>query len=111
MMAIGTRTRVVHVRVEPYDVYIGRRARGGFVSSRYANPYPITEQMPRERSLAAFARHLDRTLAVEPDFLEPLRDKVLGCWCRPHDGFRGRLLCHGQIIVGRLYGVPPESVE
>lgn len=111
MIAVSTRTLVVHVRVAPYDVYIGRRARGGFAASRYASPFPITAEVSRAQSLALFAAYLDTMLAADAGFLEPLRDKVLGCWCRPHGGFQGRLLCHGQIMVGRLLGVPPESVE
>lgn len=45
-----------------------------------------------------------------PD-LEPLRGMRLACWCAPPEGFNGRLLCHGQVIAGLLYGVPPETVE
>jgi hypothetical protein len=50
-------------------------------------------------------------LAEDSEFLEPLRGKRLACWCRPPEGFNGRLLCHGQVIAGLLDGVAPEMVE
>ena len=43
--------------------------------------------------------------------IEALKGKSVACWCRPPEGFQGRLLCHGQILVGIANGIPPESVE
>lgn len=93
----------------PFDLpdHVVRVDRG----SKYGNQYPIGGMYDREVSLALYARYLDERLAKEPEYLEPLRGKGLACWCRPPEGFRGRLLCHAQIIVGRLYGIAPEAVE
>lgn len=90
--------------------------------TRYGNPYRIGDpepswtpqdgpwgaQMGRDDVLRLFAEY---TKPIHPSFWEPLRGKQMACWCRPKEGFQGRLLCHGQIIAGILYGVEPETVE
>lgn len=47
----------------------------------------------------------------DPLFIEPLRRKRLGCWCRPNGGFQGQLLCHAQVIVAYQDGCDPSEVE
>ena len=101
-------TRVVNIRREPYDVYIGR-GRGSILG----NPYRITQDCDRECALQRFRVYFARRLKDDPGFkaaVEGLRGKFLGCFCAPAAGFKGRLLCHGQIIAGYLDGVSPESV-
>lgn len=39
---------------------------------------------------------------LDPEFVERLkliRDKTLVCFCKPKDGFQGKLLCHGQLLA------------
>lgn len=95
----------------PYDVRrIDRR-------TKYGNPYVISKavrdghQMTRTHVIDLYRIWLADRLLVEPSFLEPLRGYRLACYCRPIEGFAGRLMCHGQIIVGILAGVEPSSVE
>lgn len=77
--------------VMPEDaIYVGR-------PTKYGNPFRV--QMPMvdspESILVLFEEHLDKVLAVEPDFLEPLRGKDLACWCRP------TYPCHADVLLKR----------
>lgn len=104
-----------HVRLTTYIlpedvVRIDRRTVWG-------NPFkigalgPNLHPLDREQVIGLFRRYAETKIQQEPDWLEPLRGKTVACWCRPPEGFNGRLLCHGQVIVGLLYDVPPETVE
>lgn len=92
------KTTVVHCKREAYDVYIGR-------PSKWGNPYshkPGTlAEFQVESREEAVARYRDYVLS-RPDLLAALpelRGKRLGCWCAPKGGFKGQLLCHGQILA------------
>ncbi|MDE2102869.1 MAG: DUF4326 domain-containing protein [Patescibacteria group bacterium] len=118
------RTTVVHVN-DGYDVYIGRAVgRKGLKGSPWANPFKVTLAMrmwglsPEEarskvielyRDWVQSSRH-PRAAWIRKHVQE-LAGKRLGCWCKPEDGFRGRLLCHGQILAGLVDCVAPEDVE
>lgn len=99
------KTTVVNLRVEAYDVYIGRaiqrarnqRCRKGSI---YANPYPITRDRTREMSLSEYEKLWRWRLAgPERPFwlaqLLALRGERLGCWCKPK-------ACHGDVLVTLL---------
>ncbi|MCW5796792.1 MAG: DUF4326 domain-containing protein [Blastocatellales bacterium] len=40
---------------------------------------------------------------TQPELVEraarELKGKVLACWCRPIDGFKGELMCHAQLLA------------
>lgn len=106
-------TRVVNVRFERCTLYVGRARRSrGYTASRWANPFKIgTPGVPD--ALTAVALY-DAWLLTQPDLLADipsLRGLVLGCWCRPPDGFQHRLCCHGQVLAGRADGIRPEDVD
>lgn len=92
-------TRVVHCRKQPFDVYVGR-------PSRWGNPFKIGRDGDRETVIAKYRKWL----LNQPDLVEAarreLRGKILGCWCCPPEGFRGRLLCHGQILAAVANNLP-----
>jgi hypothetical protein len=83
--------RVVHCKREPYDVYIGR-------GSKWGNPYSHKQGTQaqhvvpdRETAIACYRAYLmtnDSLMAALPE----LKDKVLGCWCKPQ-------ACHGDVLV------------
>ena len=77
-------TRVVNLRDEPYDVYIGR-GRG----SRWGNDFVVGRDGTREEVIEKFRR--EKLPALRP-FLPELVDKVLGCYCKPK-------ACHGDILA------------
>jgi hypothetical protein len=84
--------RVVHVKHEPYDVYIGRAVPGtGLRRSKWFNPYEIGKHGSREEVILKYERYLlanEKLMAALPE----LRGKVLGCWCHPKR-------CHGDVLV------------
>lgn len=92
------KTKVVNLRKEPWDVYIGR-------PSKFGNPMRIGERIDgkpdpvsRGEAIAWFREYFKAKLKIDPKFkvaVEALRGKVLGCYCKP-------LPCHGDVIVEYL---------
>ena len=85
-------TRVVNLRKEAYDVYIGRAGKGQ--SGYFGNPFPL-QQYGAKRCLQLYRDHFYRRLNLDPDFKRnvlALRGKILGCFCAPGP-------CHGHVIV------------
>lgn len=77
------RERVVHIRREPYDVYIGRPGPWG-------NPFEIGRDGTREEVIAKFRAWIDADFVAAAR--KELRGKVLGCWCAPQP-------CHGDVLL------------
>ena len=78
------KTKVVHCRKSPYDIYIGR-------PSKWGNPFMMGGAGgTREEVVQKFREYImDSPLRND---LHELRGKVLACWCAP-------LLCHGDILA------------
>lgn len=96
------KTRVVHCWREVYDILIDR-------TTKWGNPFHVW-QYGREGCLKRY----EEWLPAQPQLLADLHElsgKTLGCWCKPPEGFKGRLLCHGQVLAGLCDNVPPESIE
>lgn len=77
-------TRVVNLRKERYDVYIGR-------GSKWGNRFVICRDGNREDVIGKYKEWIlknDELLSC----LGELKDKVLGCYCKP-------LACHGDVLV------------
>jgi hypothetical protein len=94
------RTRVVNVRHEACDVYIGRALRN-WPASPFANPFRIGPGRSREQAIEQYRAYLagrSELLAA----LEGLRGKRLGCWCAP-------LACHGDVLTELLEGPAPSQ--
>lgn len=80
-------TMVVHCKRSRYDVYIGR-------PSKWGNPFSIGKDGDRDEVIKKYKEWI----LNKPELLnelESLRDRVLGCWCKP-------LACHGDILVELL---------
>ena len=76
--------KVVNLRKEKYDVYIGR-------GSKWGNKFVVGRDGSREEVITKYKEWIlknDELLSC----LEELRDKVLGCYCKP-------LACHGDVLV------------
>ncbi len=74
-------TRLVNVKFDTFEVYIGREM-PGLKGSRWGNPYRGED---RWTNLARYRPWLVAQLA-DPEFRAAtlaLRDKTLGCWCAP----------------------------
>ena len=100
----SVKTSVVNVRLGQYDVYVGR-------PSKFGNPFVLMAGYTREEVVAKYRAKIEADPDMQRMAREELRGKRLGCWCRPPEGFQGRLMCHGQILAGVADGIPPESVE
>jgi hypothetical protein len=90
------RTRVVHVKKEPFDVYIGRAYAAHPKDSPLANPFKIGTHGSRREVIERY-REYARTNPAILALLDSLRGKVLGCWCSPE-------ACHGDVLVEMIEG-------
>ena len=84
---VTNETRVVNRRHEPYDVYIGR-------PSVWGNPYKIGRDGSREEVIAKYREYIIGQIEGGLS-LEPLRGKVMGCYCKPD-------ACHGDVLMELL---------
>lgn len=84
-------TTVVNKRFQKYDVYIGR-------GSKWGNPYTHIKGKTkakffvdsREESIEKYEEWIRQQPELLKD-LHELKNKRLGCYCRPHK-------CHGDIL-------------
>ena len=97
-------TRIVNLRVEPFDVYIGRMGRGE--DGYFGNPYRVRDTCMRCKqfhpdaasTIPCFRSYFEERLTYEPEFRErvhALLGKTLGCFCKPGP-------CHGDVLVEYL---------
>lgn len=89
-------TRVVNMKNESFDVYIGR-------GSKWGCPYTIIKDRPtlaieivdsKEEALSKYRQYV----LASPDLmnsLDELEGKVLGCFCKPE-------MCHGDVLLELL---------
>lgn len=91
--APAPRTRVVHCRQEPFDVFIGR-------PTDWASPFHIGPDGSRAEVVAKYCHWLIRHPGQLRD-VWTLRGRALGCRCAPQ-------VCHGDVLA-RLADV--ETVE
>lgn len=89
-----TETRVVNLRREPYDVYIGRANRAyNLKRSPWFNPFRVGRDGTRDECIAKYYDYLLSSYLI--NHIEELRGKTLGCWCKPN-------ACHGDVISDYL---------
>lgn len=104
-------TSVVHFQVEKCDTYIGRPSAWGNPFSHKRTGTLAQFIVPsRDEAVKKYRTYILKRLVQEPDlqqkFEKDIRNKVLGCWCKPAN-------CHGDVlaeIAGQLdAGVDFES--
>lgn len=83
--------KVVNVREESFDIFIGR-------PSKWGNPFSHKEKSNSKWKTSnrkeSIQKHKEWILS-QPDLLNDLheiRGKTLGCWCKPKS-------CHGDFLV------------
>jgi hypothetical protein len=95
-------TKVVNLRLEPYDVYIGRAGKGQ--DGYFGNPHPVgwcpicKKNHLREDAIEAFKKDFDARMLTDAKFrskVEALKGLTLGCFCKP-------LKCHGDVYQAWL---------
>lgn len=77
-------SKIVNIDKEPYDIYIGR-------GSIWGNPFIIGKHGNRNKVIEKYREYLLKNKFLM-DNLKTLKDKVLGCHCKP-------LKCHGDVLV------------
>ena len=105
--------RVVNIRKDPYDVYVGRAGHGE--DGYFGNPVVVGEKcsicgfthLYPGATLPCFEKYFLKRIASDAIFKErvfALKGKTLGCFCAPKGGFLpGQAAkCHGQIIANWL---------
>jgi hypothetical protein len=80
------KTRVVNLRKEPYDIYIGR-------PSKWGNPFLIGKDGTREEVIKKYKDWFMETDLITE--INELKGKRLGCYCKP-------LSCHGDFLVSLI---------
>lgn len=78
-------TRVVNVKRENCEVFIGR-------PSKWGNPFKIGRDGSRAEVIAKYRNWLASQVELLGD-LDELRGKTLGCYCSPEP-------CHGDVLAG-----------
>ena len=84
-------TRVVHLKKEPYDVYIGRPGKWGNPYSHKEGTLAEFKVANRAEALEKYEKYLLENKTLYNSLIE-LKGKTLGCWCFP-------LKCHGDILA------------
>ena len=86
------KTRVVNIRKETCDVYIGRAGHGK--DGYFGNPFRLEVTMARGSTLDRYRKYFYHRLGTDDEFrkrIGKLQGKTLGCFCKPNP-------CHGDII-------------
>ena len=93
------KTKIVNIKNENYDVYIGRAGRGQ--SGYFGNPFKLSSNETRGATIERYKSYFYQKLESDPQFREQihaLKDKTLGCFCKPYP-------CHGDVICEYLNGL------
>lgn len=88
-------TTVVHYKKEPYDIYIGR-------PSKWGNPFVVGRDGTRAEVVERYREYLHTDGAHLRKDIHELKDKVLGCWCKPQ-------ACHGDVLAELANNIKEES--
>ena len=81
--------RVVNLKKEQYDVYIGR-------GSKWGNPFKIGKDGNRIEVIQKYEEYI-KTKPKLLACLGELDNKILGCYCAP-------LACHGDVLIKLIEG-------
>lgn len=93
-------TRVVNIRKEAYDVYIGRAGKG---QDRYfGNPFRLKQDMVRGGTLAGFREYFYRRLVNDAEY----RRRFMSCRERLWDASANRIRVMGILSRNTLTGWP-----
>lgn len=102
-------TRVVDVRSKEWKetpeeqrVYIGRAVhRGGhhFAQSRWANKFVVGKDGSHDEVIAKHENYVRWMAWPHEWFVDELKDKVLGCWCKAHKPGQMDKRCHGDLLA------------
>lgn len=90
-------SKIVHCKKEPFDIYIGR-------PTKWGNPYSHKPSgtlasyvvATRDEAIDAYRKWITEGEGKHLlNDLHELKDKTLGCWCKPKS-------CHGDVLIELL---------
>lgn len=84
-------TTVVHCKKDKYDVYIGRPSKWGNPFSHKEGTLAKYKVNTRKEAIDKYREWIITQSLLLRDLYE-LKNKVLGCWCKPLD-------CHGDVLA------------
>jgi hypothetical protein len=84
-------TTTVHCKKNDYDVYIGRPSKWGNPFSHKTGALAAFRVNSRDEAVERYREWIINNPKLMAD-LHELKDKVLGCWCKP-------ARCHGDILA------------
>lgn len=84
-------TTVVHCKRDKYDVYIGRPSKWGNPFSHKEGTLAEHKTDTVEDAILCYTGFINNSPHLIAD-LHELKDKVLGCWCKPGP-------CHGDVLA------------
>lgn len=102
-------TKVVNIYRDQYDVYIDRPSKWGNPFSHLNSTLASYKVNTATEAINSYNRWIKEQLELL-NSLKELKDKRLGCFCRPIKGFQGKLKCHGQILAALCDNIKPEEV-
>lgn len=80
------------------NYYIGRKGIVFINGERYpkkdsifANPYKVGKDGDIDEVLYKYKKYIKNKIKENPEILEEIKNKNLGCWCHPNK-------CHGDIL-------------
>ena len=94
--------KVVHCMTSEYEIYIGRPGEFGNPYSHKDDSLGTIKVASQQEAVDKFREYLlgDEELLKK---IKPLKDKILGCWCRTSGNPNAP--CHGDVILEALEGV------
>ena len=99
------KTKVVNIKKNNYDIYIGRTGKGK--DGYYGNPFKLQKGEKRGSTLNKYKDYFFNKLRNDIEFKKrilSLRNKTLGCFCKPND-------CHGDIIANYLNNLRANKID
>lgn len=91
-------TQVVHIKKDKYDVYIGRPSKWGNPFTHIVDRHTLAKHIVsnREEAISSYKEYITNGEGQHLlNDLHELKDKTLGCWCKP-------LSCHGDILISLI---------
>ncbi len=78
-------TSIINIKItKVYDIYIGR-------GSIWGNPFVIGRDGTRDQVIEKYRNYILKDKVVLSQIYK-LKDKILGCYCKP-------LKCHGDVLI------------
>lgn len=101
-------TRVVHVKKDQFDAYVGRKMPGiDAPYARFGNPFRLTHEAQRGSTLTDYLGYLLANESLVREARETIGHfATIACWCAPAGGLDvdANIVCHAQVLSRAMRG-------